>query len=110
MMMNENELERIAELVASKSTGGLNRQQLCVALGVSESTVRRLEQDGLPYTPVGKRAKRYDLAECKKWLKEYQQCPSGTTKKAVSTSGSWSPGKEFTAYCRKAQLRVMPSK
>lgn len=112
MMMDEKELERIAELVAHKSTGRsgeLNRQQICAALGVSESTIRRLEHDGLPYTPVGKRAKRYDLAECKKWLKENQQCPSGTTKTVVNMSGSWSPGKEFTEYCRKVQLRVMPS-
>ena len=41
----------------------LTRQQLCAALGISESTVRRLEQDGLPFTPVGVRSKRYDLAE-----------------------------------------------
>lgn len=42
----------------------LTRQQLCAALQVSESTIRRLELDGLPCTPVG-RGKRYDLAECK---------------------------------------------
>jgi hypothetical protein len=40
-------------------------QQLCAALSVSESTIRRLEQSGLPYTPVGKRLKRYDLANAK---------------------------------------------
>ena len=53
----------------------LNRQQICAELGISESTIRRLEILGLPYTPVGLRAKRYDLAECKKWLRENQcQC------------------------------------
>lgn len=109
MMMNEIELEKIAALVAKQSTGGLNRQQLCAALGVSESTVRRLEQSGLPFTPVGKRSKRYDLAECKKWLKENQQCPSGTINKVGSTSASWSMAKEFTESCRKVQLRVTPS-
>ncbi|WP_322534555.1 hypothetical protein SR858_10985 [Duganella zoogloeoides] len=112
MKFDENELARIAELVASKNKspmGELNRQQICTALSVSESTIRRLEQQGMPYTPVGARSKRYDLAECKKWLKENQLCPSGTTKTAANTSGSWSPGKEFTEYCRKAQLRVMPS-
>jgi hypothetical protein len=112
MMMDEKELAKIAELVASTHKGTiseLNRQQLCAALGVSESTVRRLEHDGLPYTPVGKRSKRYDLAECKKWLKEHQQCPSGMTSTAANTSGSWSPAKEFTESCRKVQLRVMPS-
>lgn len=50
----------------------LTRQQLCAALGISESTVRRLELLGLPFTPVGLRAKRYDLGECKHWLRENQ--------------------------------------
>jgi hypothetical protein len=49
----------------------LNKQQLCAGLGVSESTVRRLEQQGLPFTPVGVRSHRYDLEECKIWLREY---------------------------------------
>lgn len=30
----------------------LTRQQLCAALGISESTVRRLELLGLPFTQV----------------------------------------------------------
>lgn len=47
----------------------LTRQQLCAALQISESPVRRLELDGLPCTPVG-RGKRYELAECRLWLKE----------------------------------------
>ncbi len=86
----------------------LNRQQICAALGVSESTIRRLEADGLPFTPVGVRSKRYDLAECKAWLKA-NQCQSGKTNKDVSTSALWSAANAFTASCRKAQLRVMPS-
>lgn len=86
----------------------LNRQQLCAKLGISESTVRRLELDGLPYTPIGVRGKRYDLAECKQWLRE-RKCQSGPTSKAVATSASWSPGNEFTASYRKRHLRVMPS-
>lgn len=48
----------------------MNRQQLCAALNISESTVRRLEQQGLPFTPVGVRSKRYELEECKAWLRE----------------------------------------
>lgn len=67
----------------------LTRQQLCATLNVSESTVRRWELDGLPCTPIGLRHKRYDLAECKKWLKE-QSCQHGSTKKADATSRSWS--------------------
>lgn len=87
----------------------LTRQQLCAALGISESTVRRLEIDGLPFTPVGVRAKRYNLAEVKHWLKTYQPCQPGKTNKAVGTSALWSVANEFTASCRKAHLRVMPS-
>lgn len=47
----------------------LNKQQLCAALNISESTVRRLEQAGAPFTPVGVRSHRYDLDECKAWLR-----------------------------------------
>ena len=86
----------------------IRRQDLCAALGVSESTVRRLEKEGLPFTPVGVRGKRYDLAECKRWLRTHQ-CQSGQTKTVAATSASWSGASEFTALCRKAQLRVMPS-
>lgn len=46
----------------------LTRQQLCAELAISESTVRRLEVAGLPCTPIGRRGKRYDLAEVKTWL------------------------------------------
>jgi phage terminase Nu1 subunit (DNA packaging protein) len=86
----------------------LTRQQLCAALGVSESTIRRLEQDGLPFTPVGSRSKRYNLDECKRWLK-VNQCQSGKTKPAANTSALWSAGNAFTESCRKTHLRVMPS-
>lgn len=87
----------------------LTRQQLCAALTISESTVRRLERDGMPYTPVGVRAKRYDLDECKAWLRENQPCQSGPTRKDAGTSALWSTGAEFTASCRRTQLRVLPS-
>jgi len=85
----------------------LTRQQLCAELAISESTVRRLELDGLPYTPVGVRGKRYDLAEVKRWLRTHP-CQSGSTRKpAAATSASWSGGAAFTDLCRRAQLRVM---
>ena len=88
--------------------GSLTRQQLCAELAISESTVRRLENAGLPHTKVGVRAKRYDLAECKRWLRE-NQCQPGSTKTAAATSGSWSAASAFTESYRKAQLRVVPS-
>lgn len=84
----------------------LNRQQLCAALGVSESTIRRLEQLGLPYTPVGARSHRYDLDECKTWLKAN---PPGATATAPRVSASWPGEKEFRESYRKMKLRVMPS-
>ena len=87
----------------------LNRQQICAALGVSESTIRRLEHTGLPFTPVGTRSKRYDLAECKKWLKENHACQLGKTNADAGTSGSWSAVKDFTESFRSARLRVTPS-
>ena len=86
----------------------LTRQQLCAALAVSESTVRRLEIEGLPFTPVGRRGKRYDLAECKRWLREHQ-CQPGSTKTGAATSASCSAANAFTESYRRAHLRVMPS-
>jgi hypothetical protein len=46
----------------------LTRQQLCAQLQVSESTVRRLELEGLPFSLESK-SKRYDLAAVKAWAK-----------------------------------------
>jgi hypothetical protein len=86
----------------------LTRQQLCAQLAISESTVRRLELVGLPYTPIGKKGKRYDLAEVRRWLREHQ-CQSGPTKTELSTSALWSAGRAFTDACRKVQVRGMPS-
>lgn len=49
----------------------LTRQQLCAELQISESTVRRLELEGLPFTR-GDRRKSYNLAEVKQWLRARQ--------------------------------------
>jgi hypothetical protein len=85
------------------------RQQLCAELGISESTVRRLELDGLPFTPVGRRTKRYNLAEVKTWLREHQFL-AGSMNRAAPASASLSSANAFTDAYRKVQLRVMPSK
>lgn len=91
-------------------TSELNRQELAVAMRVSDSTVGRWLAAGLPYTPVGVRGKRFDLAECRTWLREhYQPCQSGQTSKAAGTSASWSPASAFTESFRKVHLRVTPS-
>lgn len=46
----------------------LTRQQLCAELQISESTVRRLELEGLPFTRSGHWRKYYELAAVKHWL------------------------------------------
>jgi phage terminase Nu1 subunit (DNA packaging protein) len=86
--------------------GELNRQGICAALGVSESTIRRLEQQGLPYTPVGQRSHRYDLVECKEWLKAN---PPGVRAGARRMATAWMPSKELDWTTCKRPLRVMPS-
>lgn len=86
----------------------ITRQQLCAQLAISESTVRRLELEGLPFTPVGVRGKRYDLAEVKRWLRSHQ-CQPGPTKTGVGTSELCSAADVFTESYRRAHLRVMPS-
>ncbi|MRW84571.1 hypothetical protein GJ698_10790 [Pseudoduganella sp. FT26W] len=44
MMMNERKLERIAELVASKTTGGLNRQQLSAAANLRSAGLNKADE------------------------------------------------------------------
>ncbi len=83
----------------------VTRQQLCAALSISESTVRRLELVGLPFTPIGVRGKRYDAAEVKRWLRE-NGCQSGQTKTVVGMSELWSAANAFTASYRYAHLQV----
>jgi len=87
----------------------ITRQQLCAALQISESTVRRHERDGMPCTPVGKKAKRYDLAECKKWLRERTPCQPGSTKQAAATRASCTAASDFIESSMSVQRRVMPS-
>ena len=83
-------------------TQHLTRQQLCAALSISKSTVRRLESRGTPYTPVGVKFKRYDLSECKQWLKENHACLNGQTPAIAVTSALWSGAKAYTESFRKA--------
>lgn len=86
----------------------ITRQQLCAELAISESTVRRLEQLGLPVTVVGLKTKRYDLAEVKAWLRK-NQCQPGSTKTVAATSELCSAANAFTESYRRAHLRVLPS-
>lgn len=87
--------------------GQITRQQLCAELGISESTVRRLEQAGLPFTPIGKRTKRYDLEECRTWLRGvYRPGEQQQARQAVKLSKA---GREFIEMARKMKRRVEPS-
>ena len=63
----------------------LTRQQLCAALAVSESTVRRWELDGLPCTPIGARGKRYHLVECQQWLRGRRAVQTGQERLRAAT-------------------------
>ena len=85
----------------------LTRQQICAALGVSESTIRRLEHAGLPFTPIGVRTKRYDLDECKTWLRT-QYVPGAAAQDRLPQSDI-KRTKEFLEKCKKVKLRVYPS-
>jgi hypothetical protein len=86
----------------------LTRQQLCAALGISESHVKRLENMGLPYTPVGIRSKRYDLAECKAFLRG-NECQFTKTKAVVGTPRLWSTENALIERSQKMRVRVTPS-
>ena len=85
----------------------LNRQDFCAAMQVSDSTVARWLREGLPYTPVGIRAKRFNLDECKRWLRA-RECQTGSTKKDDDTLKSRSIADVFTDASRRVHLRVMP--
>lgn len=86
----------------------MTRQQLCAALAISESTVRRLEAVGLPYTPVGLRSKRYDLLEVKGWLRNNGGLLAPSMRVAKQRS-MLRQAQEFTAAARKVKVRVRPS-
>jgi len=88
--------------------GQITRQQLCAELGISESTVRRLEQAGLPFTPIGQRTKRYDLEECKVWLREVYR-PGEQPQQVLQPVKLSKAAKEFMEMARKMKRRVEPS-
>lgn len=88
----------------------LTAAQLAAALGISERQVNRLVNAGLPSTPVGARGKRYDLAECQRWLREsYKPCPSKQPRREAGKSVSASAVNAYTDAYRRAHLRARPS-
>jgi hypothetical protein len=92
-------------------TTEMTRQAFCARMGISESTVRRLELDGMPCTPVG-RSKRYNLVECKTWLRANengQKCQSGQISKGVDMRASWLQASAYIESSKLVHRRVMPS-
>jgi len=87
----------------------MTRQQICAALGVSESTIRRLEHAGLPYISVGVRTKRYDLAECKTWLRTEYVAPARGVVAVGVGKHMQRRAKEISESCKNVKLRVKPS-
>jgi hypothetical protein len=77
----------------------LTAAALAAALGISERQVQRLRAAG----------KRYDVEECKRWLRE-QKCQSERPPQADTKSLSPSAVDAYTAAFRRAHLRVLPDR
>jgi hypothetical protein len=87
----------------------LTEAQLAAELQISTRQVQRCAAAGMPAQPVGARSKRYDLAECRHWLRENHTCLSSQPKPAATKSQSALIVREYTAAFRRAQVRVKPS-
>lgn len=87
----------------------LTAAQLAAALSISERQVQRLAAAGMPVQPIGSRGRRYDIDECRRWLRENHSCLSSAPKQEASRSLSASTVNAFTAASRRVQLRVRPS-
>ena len=87
----------------------ITRQQLCAELAISESTVRRLEGAGLPFTPIGKRTKRYDLEECKTWLRDVYRPDEQQQQQRLQAARLSKGAREVMEMARKMRRRVEPS-
>lgn len=91
-------------------TPELNRAQFAAAMGVSDSTVGRWLAAGLPHTPIGVRGKRFDLAECRAWLRtQYPLMQHAQASKPDGRPASQSPAETYTEAARCVRLRVKPS-
>jgi excisionase family DNA binding protein len=56
-------------------TNGLTKREIAVALAVSQSTIDRLCAQGMPAWHVGDH-RRFDLDECRAWLRERGKAPT----------------------------------
>lgn len=81
----------------------LTRQELCVQLKISESTVRRLEAKGMPTTPIPwSRSKCYNLAAVMKWLRP-------VAPEIIAAVDMESPRNYYGGNARAKTLNRMPS-
>lgn len=91
-------------------TTDINRAQLAAAMGVSDSTVGRWLAAGLPHTPIGVRGKRFDVAECRAWLRaQYPQLQAGQRPAPVGRPAPQSPAATFSEAASRMRLRVKSS-
>lgn len=87
----------------------LTEAELAAALKISARQVQRLTSAGMPVIPIGTRGKRYDLDECKNWLKDNYTCLSNAQKAGATKSAYASAANAFTDASRRVHLRVKPS-
>jgi phage terminase Nu1 subunit (DNA packaging protein) len=83
----------------------LTKQEVADTLHVSSRQVERLEKEGLPFIPTGKRKKVYSLESVMNWLKSREKCLSLKTKKDTGMSTYASTGSAFTDACQRAEQR-----
>jgi hypothetical protein len=81
--------------------------ELAAHFRISERTVARLLADGCPSMLVGKR-RRFDLGDVTRWM-EGRACQQDKTPMDDGTQKLALGADDFTAACRRVQLRVMPS-
>lgn len=80
----------------------LTRQELCVQLRISESTVRRLEARGMPSIQFPcTRSKRYNLVAVMRWLRP-------AAPELVSAAALESPRNYYGGNARAKMLKRMP--
>lgn len=81
----------------------LTRQELCVRLHISESTVRRLEAQGMPSVQYeGMRVKRYNLVEVSRWIR-------GARPDSVADLAGSSARNYYGANARAKAINRMPA-
>lgn len=87
----------------------LTPAELATEMKCSARQVQRWTAAGMPFVPIGARDKRYDAADCKRWLRETYGCQSSQARPGVGTSASALIERAFTEGSRQVRLRALPS-